>query len=81
MMDKAEYEMLSFMDAPREHAVKTRSTNALERLVGELKCRADDLGISSNENVVRRLVYALLMDHTPSTRSGSAARTWNRWRL
>ena len=62
MMDEAEYEVLAFMDFPKEHRVKIHSTNVLERLNGEIKRRADVVGIFPNENAVRRLVGALLME-------------------
>lgn len=51
-----------FMDFPKEHRVRIHSTNVLERLNGEIKRRADVVGIFPNENAVRRLVGALLME-------------------
>lgn len=62
MMDAAEDEVLTFMDFPKEHRVKIHSTNVLERLNGEIKRRSDVVGIFPNENAVRRLVGALLME-------------------
>jgi len=62
MMDAAEHEVLTFMDFPREHRVKIHSTNVLERLNGEIKRRADVVGIFPNEAAIRRLVGALLME-------------------
>ena len=55
MMDAAEHEVLTFMDFPKEHRVKIHSTNVLERLNGEIKRRADVVGILPNEAAVRRL--------------------------
>jgi len=62
MMDDAEQEVLTFMDFPKEHRVKIHSTNVLERLNGEIKRRADVVGIFPNEASIRRLVGALLME-------------------
>jgi len=62
MMDEAEHEVLTFMDFPKEHRVKIHSTNVLERLNGEIKRRADVVGIFPNEASIRRLVGALLME-------------------
>jgi putative transposase len=62
MMEQAEHEVLAFMDFPKEHRVKIHSTNVLERLNGEIKRRSDVVGIFPNENAVRRLVGALLME-------------------
>src|SRR5574338_700585 len=60
MMDGAEHEVLTFMDFPKEHRVKIHSTNVLERLNGEIKRRADVVGIFPNEAAIRRLAGALL---------------------
>lgn len=62
MMDTAEHEVLAFMDFPKEHRVKIHSTNVLERLNGEIKRRADVVGIFPNDKAVVRLVGALLME-------------------
>ena len=62
MMDDAEHEVLMFMDFPKEHRVKIHSTNVLERLNGEIKRRADVVGIFPNEASVRRLAGALLLE-------------------
>lgn len=62
MMDEAEHEVLTFMDFPKEHRVKIHSTNVLERLNGEIKRRADVVGIFPNEASIRRLVGAPLME-------------------
>ena len=55
MMDDAEYDVLAFMDFPKEHRAKIHSTNVLERLNGEVKRRADVVGIFPNENAITRL--------------------------
>jgi putative transposase len=62
MMDEAEHEVLAFMDFPKEHRVKIHSTNMLERLNGEIKRRADVVGIFPNERTIRRLMGALLLE-------------------
>ncbi|HLY43328.1 MAG TPA: IS256 family transposase [Terracidiphilus sp.] len=62
MMDHAEHEVLTFMDFPKEHRVKIHSTNVLERLNGEIKRRADVVGIFPNEAAIRRLAGALLLE-------------------
>jgi putative transposase len=62
MMIDTEHEVLSFLDFPKEHRVKIHSTNVLERLNGEIKRRANVVGIFPNESAVRRLVGALLME-------------------
>ena len=62
MMIDTEHEMLAFLDFPKEHRVKIHSTNVLERLNGEIKRRANVVGIFPNEGAVRRLVGALLME-------------------
>lgn len=62
MMDDAEYEVLTFMDFPKEHRAKLHSTNVLERLNGEVKRRADVVGIFPNENAITRLVGAILLE-------------------
>jgi putative transposase len=62
MMDDAEYDVLAFMDFPKEHRAKIHSTNVLERLNGEVKRRADVVGIFPNENAITRLVGAILLE-------------------
>ena len=62
MLDAAEHEVLAFMDFPKEHRVKIHSTNVLERLNGEIKRRADVVGIFPNDRAIRRLVGALLLE-------------------
>jgi putative transposase len=62
MMDDAEYDVLAFMDFPKEHRPKIHSTNVLERLNGEVKRRSDVVGIFPNENAITRLVGAILLE-------------------
>ena len=62
MMHGTEHEVLAFMGLPKEHRAKIHSTNTLERLNGEVKRRADVVGIFPNEAAIRRLVGALLLE-------------------
>lgn len=61
-MREAEHDVLAYFDFPREHRTKLHSTNTLERLNGEVKRRADVIGIFPNEAAIIRLVGALLLE-------------------
>ena len=52
----------AFMTFPREHRTKIHSTNTIERLNGEIKRRSDVVGIFPNDNAIKRLVGALLLE-------------------
>ena len=50
------------MSFPREPPAKFPSTNPLERLNGEIRRRADVVGILPNEAAVARLAGAILLE-------------------
>ncbi len=62
LMDEAEYEVLAYMQFPRELRTKLHSTNTLERLNKEVKRRSNVVGIFPNEDAVERLVGAVLLE-------------------
>ena len=49
---------------PQQHRTKLHSANPIERLSGEIKRKADVVGIFPNEAAIRRLVGAILMEET-----------------
>jgi putative transposase len=62
LMDRSREEVLMYMSFPREHWPQISSTNPLERLNGEIKRRADVVGIFPNDRAVIRLVGALMLE-------------------
>ncbi len=62
LMNRSREEVLVYMSFPREHWGQIASTNPLERLNGEIKRRADVVGIFPNDRAVIRLVGALMLE-------------------
>jgi putative transposase len=62
LMDRSREEVLVYMSFPREHWGQIASTNPLERLNGEIKRRADVVGIFPNDRAIIRLVGALMLE-------------------
>lgn len=62
MTDASRDDVLAYMAFPREHWPQISCTNPLERLNGEVKRRADVVGIFPNERVIMRLVGALMLE-------------------
>ena len=61
LMDSAE-DVLASMTFPTAHRTKLHSTNPLERVNGEIKRRTDTVGIFHNEDSIKRLVGAILLE-------------------
>ncbi|WP_408858583.1 transposase [Acidiphilium sp. PA] len=60
--DEAEADVRADMDSPPRHRAKIHSADALYRLNGEIKPRADAVRIASNAAPVVRLIGALLLE-------------------
>lgn len=50
------------MTFPRQHWTKLHSTNPIERLNGEIKRRAEVIGIFPNDDAIVRIDGALLLE-------------------
>jgi putative transposase len=53
---------MSWPTFPPAHRSKLHSTNSLERLSGEIKHRAEVVGIFPNEAAIVRLVGAIMLE-------------------
>ncbi|MCZ7664671.1 MAG: IS256 family transposase [Thermoleophilia bacterium] len=62
LLEDAEDDLLAFLDFPREHWSKLRSTNPLERINREIGRRSDVVGIYPNDQSLLRLTGALLCE-------------------
>ena len=62
LMLRAEDDVLSYKTFPKAHWRQIHSTNPLERLNKEIKRRTNVVGIFPNEQAIRRLVGALMLE-------------------
>jgi transposase-like protein len=61
-MLRAEDDVLAYKTFPKVHWQQIHSTNPLERLNKEIKRRTNVIGIFPNEQAIRRLVGALMLE-------------------
>ena len=61
-MLRAEDDVLSYNTFPKAHWQQIDSTNPLERLNKEIRRRTNVIGIFPNEQAIRRLVGALMLE-------------------
>jgi putative transposase len=62
IFDNAEPDVLTYVTFPKEHRAKLPSTNPIALLNGEIKRRADVVGIFPNDDAIVRVVAALLLE-------------------
>jgi len=60
--DEAEDDVPAYMDFPLAHWMKLHSTYPIERTNGEIKRRANVVGIFPNQEAIARLVGAILLE-------------------
>lgn len=61
-MDAWKHDVLAYMSFPCQYGTKLHSTNTIERLIKEVKSRADIVGIFLNEAFIMRLIGAVLFE-------------------
>ncbi len=61
-MDGSRDDVLAYMDFPGDHRAQIASTNPLERVSREIRPRADVIGIFPNDDVIFRIVSALMLE-------------------
>ena len=52
-------DLLSFLDCPKEHWSRLRTTNAIERAFREVRRRTRPIGVFTNSQSLERIVYAV----------------------
>lgn len=62
LMDEAEHDVWAFMTFPKAHWPQIYSTNPLEWLNAEIKCRTKVVGIFPNDESITRLVGAMMLE-------------------
>jgi transposase-like protein len=62
LMDEAETDVLAYMTFPKEHRSKIYTNNPIERLNAEIKRRSNVVGIFPNDDAIKRLVGAILLE-------------------
>jgi transposase-like protein len=53
-------DLLSFLDCPKEHWARLRTTNAIERAFREVRRRTRPIGVFTNSQSLERIVYAVM---------------------
>ena len=62
VLDEAEEDMLVCMTFPKSHWARLHNTNPIEGLNGEIKRRAEIVGVFSGEATIIRLIRAILLE-------------------
>jgi transposase-like protein len=62
LLNRAEADVLVYVDFPVRHRAKLHSTNPIQCLNGEIKPRSDVVDIFPNEAAVTRILAALLLE-------------------